>query len=669
MNISLEQWLAYQYLPVVVLIISALITLLGVIYLRRRHIASLPADFSIAKESLVFFVITAVLCAFVSYALLVGNAYIANYFFPGILQGIAGVVWILVVRVRIFEFAVIDFLFYLIIIASFFTYYKSHRVGHNLRRKLNVSTWIVAALSATALLGGYYFEPINTYAGELAINTGAIQYMVKTDPCRLQLQVYQATLSGDKPDLASCYEKLKKSGLLGIIQYGRFLTENTNLPEPDTAVLQDVGTPINDLHGQKTGYSKDDRYVYFESRPIDGADPASFSLILTPTGTRTGFAKDSLHVYNKGVIEGADPATFKLLKDIQENDTGFAIDGSSTTGNVYLTTGQGAPKKLAFVDRATFSPVFYPDGSASVYARDKNHLYIQKFKNEGAPEDSLEIVPNIDPSKISFITDRWDLGTGFFTDGEQLYYENHLIAGGDPKTLIQLYPDHMNGTDYAKDKNNVYYRGQIIRGADVATFIATVDKVADKNHSYYEDKVVNDSGLPYKNLAGRTLLGKLGDYLFSKDSGHVYVADADSSDQASIIANADPNTFQILGGSGLTTGIYYAKDKRYVFVGSGDQSCDSCVKSKVISGADPKTFEIMLLEGDYAYAKDSNHAYKGGSIITGADPATFTAHAGTSKEASCGVYIAVRDANTDYLFIDRSDNAISKDDLAACLKQ
>jgi hypothetical protein len=56
------------------------------------------------------------------------------------------------------------------------------------------------------------------------------------------------------------------------------------------------------------GYASDAGQVYYQGRPIDGADPATFSTLSALYGV------DAAHVYYQdSLIPGADPATFKLL--------------------------------------------------------------------------------------------------------------------------------------------------------------------------------------------------------------------------------------------------------------------------------------------------------------------------------------------------------------------
>lgn len=58
----------------------------------------------------------------------------------------------------------------------------------------------------------------------------------------------------------------------------------------------------------KQGYAKDNRQVYFEFYPIEGADPASF------TALSDRYGKDNAHVfYMLTPIPGADPDTFDLF--------------------------------------------------------------------------------------------------------------------------------------------------------------------------------------------------------------------------------------------------------------------------------------------------------------------------------------------------------------------
>ncbi len=84
---------------------------------------------------------------------------------------------------------------------------------------------------------------------------------------------------------------------------------------------------IPNLH---TGYSKDNYYVYFVGKRIDGASVTSFEAL------GNGYAKDSWNVYFAGQkILGASPTSFQILANGYAKDSwyvyfmGQKVDGLS----------------------------------------------------------------------------------------------------------------------------------------------------------------------------------------------------------------------------------------------------------------------------------------------------------------------------------------------------
>jgi DKNYY family len=110
-----------------------------------------------------------------------------------------------------------------------------------------------------------------------------------------------------------------------------------------------------------------------------------------------------------------------------------------------------------------------------------------------------------------------------------------------------------------------------------------------------------------------------------KDATHVYGLQVDE-EAYYLLPGADPNTF-------IAIDYEYGKDSTHVWLlgGSGADDEGGLTPGQII-GADPATFAPLPdWYGGYEsegfsnlYAKDKNHVYVDGTVIDGADPATFT---------------------------------------------
>ena len=155
----------------------------------------------------------------------------------------------------------------------------------------------------------------------------------------------------------------------------------------------------------------------------------------------------------------------------------------------------------------------------SHFIKDKNNVYYQGYKIEGADPNTFEIL------KGSYFKDKNNvyklicsqtingrknkpggnycysysikkmkeadpntfeaLEHGHFKDKNNVYFYEDKIKGADTKTFESL------KYSYSKDKNNVYYQGKKMQGADPNTFKTNKDygEAEDKNHKYYLGKV------------------------------------------------------------------------------------------------------------------------------------------------------------------------------------
>ena len=210
--------------------------------------------------------------------------------------------------------------------------------------------------------------------------------------------------------------------------------------------------------------------------------------------------------------------------------------------------------------------------------------------------------------------------SGYAKDKNFLYYQGERIEGADPDTfeIVGFHGIH------ARDKNFVYgYRAKKLSWIDANTFKIVSDVYfKDKNSVYYgEGKIIdNIDPITFEYLGG----------IYFKDRNSVwrsyYADEGGAIGSVSRIKDADPGTFQFLEYG-------YARDKNFVYY-NGDILLDAIsesfevlnqeyskdknfvyfVKDK-IKDADSDTFEVV----DYTYTKDKNSVYYRGVKLNGVD--------------------------------------------------
>ena len=276
-------------------------------------------------------------------------------------------------------------------------------------------------------------------------------------------------------------------------------TEREKIPQADAATFQIL---------DRLTYAKDAKHAYYEGRAIPQADARSFDILPSTGATREGlYAKDARRVYFQGMpLPDADPATF----EIDPRRAGLARDKS----RVFLGS-----VPIPGADPTTFEPV---DGDAPI-ARDRNDYYygatpvkvrdmksFQLLDTSGAPgvvwgRDASAFYTGttatpVDGPKFS------DLGSGYTTDGNQVFYKGDPIQNADAASFrVRIYKDDATkgdtyvvardkrnfytggmptadvadgasfqelGRGYARDSKQVYFLSRVVEGADPATFSA-----------------------------------------------------------------------------------------------------------------------------------------------------------------------------------------------------
>ncbi len=255
-----------------------------------------------------------------------------------------------------------------------------------------------------------------------------------------------------------------------------------------------------------TGYSVVNDNVYYDAKPIKGADAKSFGLLNENSfgHFNRSYARDRQNLYYRGkALEGVIPDALEMKKLAgntylinksqviyydkilpgAEPETFGDFDGFdnwtfSDNHNQYIVYSGSTP--LPAVDKSTFKPL------SSTIAKDHQHIFSQHTR----------ILPEADTASFELLED-----TDFARDNMHVYYlstnEPFVIQGADPATFQVL------DRGYLKDKNYVYHVQQYesvdkVEIADVDSFKVThydednKSEAFDKNHYYYDAKIVGD---------------------------------------------------------------------------------------------------------------------------------------------------------------------------------
>ena len=229
------------------------------------------------------------------------------------------------------------------------------------------------------------------------------------------------------------------------------------------------------------------------------------------------------------------------------------------------------------------------------------------------------------------------LGAGFAKTAKWVYWEGWSVVGADVPSFVGL-SDH-----YGKDKDHAFwldtYRDSkeywsiqhlkaITMDVDAASFHTIDERYAKDSRSLYYEGVA----FGVADMATYTLL----DGVFAKDKVHGYFARRP-------IMESDGNTFVAVSSD-------FAKDAKHVFYAGGMTPNIKPGQPNgpfVLEGANPATFTVLessystdsvrvyyggkLLETEaasfrvlqYDYAVSNSHVFWRGTVLKGADPATF----------------------------------------------
>jgi hypothetical protein len=197
------------------------------------------------------------------------------------------------------------------------------------------------------------------------------------------------------------------------------------------------------------GYARDSAQVWFDGRPVDGADAPSFDVLQRP-----GFAKDRGHVYRGGQPVSDDPMHFELLGGE------LTKDGAA----VYWSDG-----RVLSDDPAHF--VIISDTDHYLFTSDRKVVHVNGNPIAGADPSTFRVIKG-----------------GYAEDGSQVFYFTDRIAGAQRASFEVL------TGPYAADAHRVYWMGKAVGDADPATFRvlnAAFECSADDSRAYYRDIVID----------------------------------------------------------------------------------------------------------------------------------------------------------------------------------
>ena len=311
------------------------------------------------------------------------------------------------------------------------------------------------------------------------------------------------------------------------------------------------------------------------SKVVD-ADPSTFEDL------GNGYARDDQKAFLEGeIIKGADGKTFKCLQKP------YAVDASHVFHLDNMMTGAD-PK--SFIIHGQY------------LTEDKNDFFWQGETIHVADKKTFVIIGNKDNYFTQWAKDKYNA----YYLGEQPvpladYDSFHVIREVDSSCL--------KGS-YAADKYRVYYKDHIVEGADPETFTEIIDWVGqDKHRVYYQWKATDIKD--YNQLS--EISG------FYSDGSHIYTREFE------ILEDADSRTFRQLGSQWYGYGSWYV-DKDHVWWRE-----PHVVEVKEVKEADAATFQLVQVynysdgttDTSESFAKDKSHVFYRGSVIPGADPATF----------------------------------------------
>ena len=401
------------------------------------------------------------------------------------------------------------------------------------------------------------------------------------------------------------------------------------LYKADIETLEEVEDSYNEI-------LKDKKRVYAAGRMIEGADPASFEIIIGR------YYKDKKNVYTEwNKIDNADVKTFEVIDGNYSCDKnrvyfdGMEIPGIDRESFETIGYSYSKDKKNVYYEKEPVKDadiesfmLILPENLYGEYAKDKNRVYYSGRELKGVDPESFQRVNSV-----------------INKDKNNVYNNEKIVEGADPETFQEI-----ERTPFYKDKNRVYYGvyGVQIMDVDIKTFkVLDFHYSKDKNYVYYENKKL-------ETLDSKTF--EVIDYSYGKDKNGVYYIDYPLElNKSSVkttggfitdgkktyydykeLKNLNPLELENITGA-------YSKDRENIYY-AGEKIADSDAGSaKIIQKTTNEECSGYYAGSDYI--RDKNHVYYSGKIVEGADPETF----------KCIAYNVYSDKNNIYL-----DNIVLK---------
>ncbi len=272
-------------------------------------------------------------------------------------------------------------------------------------------------------------------------------------------------------------------------------TRNSNIRSISTSTAAVSPTPtsagqwISIEDATTSGFYSRFSSVFYYSKKLAGADVSTFQVFYTEDGHAL-FAKDKAHVYGIDIdpflINGADPATFSVLGQDLYTTNIYAKDDKHAYWFNWQDWGV-----INGVDPATFTT----NEDTLPYAKDGIHVFY-----------GGDIFSTADPMTFSVFP-----LSNFAKDRHHVYYNGggtlppSPIAGADPNTFLTFPGAYDPGggpngmldpSAYGKDKDSVICRSSELSGADPNSFRPIGSKGAIDKNNYYSDCGIYDPTLP-----------------------------------------------------------------------------------------------------------------------------------------------------------------------------
>lgn len=326
--------------------------------------------------------------------------------------------------------------------------------------------------------------------------------------------------------------------------------------------------------GKQVTWQGEDIWAGHWSRVVD-ADPSTFEDL------GNGYARDDQKAFLEGrIIEGADGKTFKCLKKpfavdanhvfildvmIDADPKSFRIHGQYLTEDKNDYFWRGNPIHVS--DKRSFVIIGDKDYYGTKWAKDKNNAYYMGEQPVPlADYDSFHVIKETDSRGVQ---------GSYAADKYRVYCKDHIVEGADPETFTEV------NENVGQDKYRVYLLWK-------ATVIKDYNQLSE--------------------ISG-----------FYSDGSHIYTREFE------MVEDADARTFRQLGSQWYGYGSWYV-DKDHVWWRE-----KHVVEIKEVKEADAATFQLVQVynysdgttDTSESFAKDKSNVFYRGSIIPGADPATF----------------------------------------------